>query len=169
MPPVLLCWSTTSEVDVGDMTVEVEPSRQYAVKFCCHATDDSRRAVWHGSEYGAKVCNWIPSYKKKLHPVTLIDACWTFTETKQWMLTQWGCGWCVSAVATATWKTSHVPEGHAQLSHHEMKSVSISSSTWIGRLQLGNCVRSWISASMHWKRWWQHWNIKKFAPGESHG
>jgi len=31
-----------SEVHVGDMAVEVELSRQYSVKFCCCATDDSR-------------------------------------------------------------------------------------------------------------------------------
>ena len=64
--------------------------------------------------------------RKKLHPKKFIDACWTFTETKQWMLAQWGGGCRVSAVATATWKTSHDPDVHAQLSHHEMKSVSIS-------------------------------------------
>jgi len=45
MAPILLHWPTTSEADVGDMAVEVEPSRQYYVKFCCHATDDSRGAV----------------------------------------------------------------------------------------------------------------------------
>jgi len=26
MPPILLCYSTMSEADVGDMTVQVEPS-----------------------------------------------------------------------------------------------------------------------------------------------
>ena len=57
--PILLCWPTTSEADVGDMAVEVQSSCQYSVKFCCRATDDSRGAVWHGSEYEAKVCNWI--------------------------------------------------------------------------------------------------------------
>jgi len=56
VPPILLCWHTTSKADVGDMAVEVEPSRQYPVKFCCRATDDSRGAVWqngvwHGSPY----------------------------------------------------------------------------------------------------------------------
>jgi len=65
MTPILLCWPTTTEADVGDMAVEVEPSLQYSVKFCCRATDDSRGAVWqnciwHGSVYEAKVCNWIP-------------------------------------------------------------------------------------------------------------
>ena len=45
MPPILFCWPTTSEANVVDMAVEVEPSRQYSVKFCCRATDDSRGAV----------------------------------------------------------------------------------------------------------------------------
>jgi len=52
------------------------------------------------------------------------------------MLAQWGGGWRVSAAATATCKTRHVPDGHAQLSHHEMKSVSIGSSARIGGLRL---------------------------------
>jgi len=34
-----------SDTDVGDMAVEVEPSCQYSVKFCCCVTDDSRGAV----------------------------------------------------------------------------------------------------------------------------
>ena len=34
MPPILLCWPTTSEADVGNMAVEVEPFRQYSIKFC---------------------------------------------------------------------------------------------------------------------------------------
>ena len=45
MPPILLCWPTTAEANVVDMAVEVEPSRQYSVKFCCRATDDSRGAI----------------------------------------------------------------------------------------------------------------------------
>jgi hypothetical protein len=45
MPPILLCWPTMSEAKVVDMEVEVEPSHQYSVKFCCRATDDSRGAV----------------------------------------------------------------------------------------------------------------------------
>ena len=36
---------------------------------------------------------------KKLHPLTFIDACWTFLETKQWMWAQWGSRWCISALA----------------------------------------------------------------------
>ena len=29
MCPILLCWPTTSEVDIGGVAVEVEPSWQY--------------------------------------------------------------------------------------------------------------------------------------------
>ena len=56
------------------------------------------------------------------------------------MWTQWGGRWCVSAVATGTWKTSQVPDGHAQLSHHKTKSTLISSSTQIGGLWPENCA-----------------------------
>ena len=106
--------------------------------------------------------------RKILHPKISIDACWTCTETKLWMLAQGGFELQVSLVATATWKTSHVPDGHAQLSHDEIKRVSISSSTRIGGLILGNCVWSWIPTSMRWKRWWQRCAIPKFASGGSH-
>ena len=44
-PPILLCWPTTQEANVVDMAVEVEPSRQYSVKFCCRVTDDSKGAI----------------------------------------------------------------------------------------------------------------------------
>ena len=37
---------------------------------------------------------------KKLHPLTFINACWMFIETKHWIWAQWGGGWCVSAVVT---------------------------------------------------------------------
>lgn len=52
--------------------------------------------------------------------------------------TLWVGGWCVSAVATAMQGTSHALSGHMQLSHHEMRSVSISSSIQIIRLQPEN-------------------------------
>ena len=45
MSPILLCWPTTSQADVGGMAGEVEPSHQYPVTFCCRVTDGSRRAV----------------------------------------------------------------------------------------------------------------------------
>ena len=45
MPPILLCWPTTSEVDVGDMVVKTEPSHQYSITFCCYVADDRREAA----------------------------------------------------------------------------------------------------------------------------
>jgi len=33
MTPIILCWPTTSEADVGNVAVEVEPSRQYFLNF----------------------------------------------------------------------------------------------------------------------------------------
>ena len=42
MPPVLLCWSTASEVYIGGMAEEVESFHQYPVMFCCSVTDGSR-------------------------------------------------------------------------------------------------------------------------------
>ena len=54
-----------SEVDVGSLAVEVEPSHQYSVMFCCHETDSSSWAAWHNSAwhestFEAQVCYWIP-------------------------------------------------------------------------------------------------------------
>ena len=40
--PILSCCPTASEADVGVMIVEVEPSHQYSLIFCCCATDGSR-------------------------------------------------------------------------------------------------------------------------------
>ena len=45
MPPILWCWPLTADVHVGGMAVEVEPSQQYSVTFCCHVTDGSRGAL----------------------------------------------------------------------------------------------------------------------------
>jgi len=45
LPPIILCWPSASEVDVGGMAVEVKPSHQHSVIFCCDVTDSSREAV----------------------------------------------------------------------------------------------------------------------------
>lgn len=45
MPPILLCWPTTSEADVCGMTVEVEPYGQHSIPCCCRVTDGRRGAV----------------------------------------------------------------------------------------------------------------------------
>ena len=85
----------TSEADVCGMTVEAESSHQYSITCCCHVTDGSRGAVWqndgwHGSAYEAKMCHLIPPHGKN--------------GTHWHSLAQWGGEWCVSAVATATWR-----------------------------------------------------------------
>ena len=58
-----------SEVDVGSMAVEAEPSHQYSIMCCCRVTDGSRGAVWQNdiwcrSADEAKVCNWILLWRK---------------------------------------------------------------------------------------------------------
>jgi len=45
MPPIVLCWPMTPEVDAGGMAVEVEPSHQYSIVYCCCATDGSRGPI----------------------------------------------------------------------------------------------------------------------------
>ena len=140
--------------------------------FCCYATDSSRGAVWQtASEMEVQMKQRRPSgydvfsaCRKKLHPLTFTDVCQTFMETKQWMWAQHGGRWCVSAAVTATRKTGHILDGYEQLPQHKMKSASTSSSKQMGRLW----TWSWISASVHWKWWWQRWHIAKFAAGESH-
>jgi len=116
-----------------------------------------QNSVWHGSTYEAKICNSIPSFrkKKKMHPFTLISTCWTFVETKQWMWAQWGSGWSIPAVVMVTQKISHVPDSNTQMSHHKMENDSVNTSTQIGGLWSKNCVQNWISASMCCKQWWQ--------------
>ena len=49
-----------------------------------------------------------------------------------------------------------------------MKSVSISLSIQISRLQPENSVWCLISVSVCWKWWWQCWSVTKFVPRESH-
>ena len=41
MPPVLLFWSTVSEVDIVGMAAEVELSHQYPITCHYHVTDDT--------------------------------------------------------------------------------------------------------------------------------
>lgn len=143
-----------SEVDVGTMTVEIEPSWQYFIKFCCLETSASRGRQSDKLVFDTEVC-MKQRYRieflhaiKKLHPLTFTDTWQTFVETKQRTWVQWGSKGCISAVATAAWKTSHVHDDHGQLLHHEMEDISISSSTQISRLQSGSCVQSFSALEM---------------------
>ena len=106
------------------MVIEFEPSHQYSVTCCCCATDGSKGAVWQNgvwreSMYEANGWNQVPPCRKNgTHWHSLMLAL-RLPETKQWMWMRRGCGCCVSAAVTQTWKTSNIPESHAQLSHHE--------------------------------------------------
>lgn len=50
LPPMLLCWPTRSEEDVG-IEVEAEPSHQYSVTFCSCVIDGSRGAVQQSNNW----------------------------------------------------------------------------------------------------------------------
>ena len=69
MPPILLCWPTTSEIDVGGMTVEAEPSFQYSIPSCCQQMAEWG-AVWdngvsHSSASETKGVGLNSSVQKK--------------------------------------------------------------------------------------------------------
>jgi len=84
MPPILLCWATTSEADAGGTAVEAEPSHPYSVTCCCRVTDGSRgtvwqNGVWQGSVYEAEVRHRIPPRGKNgthWHPLALAECWW---------------------------------------------------------------------------------------------
>ena len=96
-PPALLCWPTMSEVGINSMS-EIEPSHQYSILLLWDRLQQSSSLTWK--------CIWskgasLNSFMwKKWQPLTFTDACWMFTETKQRQWTQWGGGWCISAVVT---------------------------------------------------------------------
>ena len=157
-PLILSCWPMMLEADVGSMAVEAGHFHQYSVTFCCCVTDGSRGAVWQsgvwlGSMYEAKVCHWIPPCSKNgihWHSSMLVECLWRPNS---------GCEHSEAVVgAFQQWwqqcerQAMFLPDGHAQLSHHKIKSASISSSTQISRLQPEICVQNWVLASMHWKQ-----------------
>ena len=106
MPPTLLCWPATSEVDIGGMTTEAEPSEQYSMTSCCCVTDGSREAawqngVWCGSAYEAKAGHWISPCRKNgtyWYSLILAEYLWRSNSGCE----QWGGGWCVSVLMTVS-------------------------------------------------------------------
>ena len=104
MSPILWCWLTTSEVNVGDMALEVESFYQYFIKFCCHVTQQRGSLTMESDmevHMKKKGVSEFPQ-AEKLHLLAFINACWKFIVTNQWIWVQWGSGWCTSAVATVT-------------------------------------------------------------------
>ena len=90
MPPSLLCWPSTSDVDVGGIAVEVEPSHQYSITCCCHMTD--------GHSWMLVACLWRPNSGCE-HRMTVSS---TFQLWQQWvtsagMLALVHCWWtCIA-------------------------------------------------------------------------
>ena len=73
--------------DVGGMAVKTEPSHWCYITVCCAMTDGSKGAVWQmvpdmevqmKQRYATEFL-----HAEKWHPLTLINACWMFMETKQ--------------------------------------------------------------------------------------
>ena len=58
---------------------------------------------------------------KKWHPLTFINTCSTLMETKKWMSR--GGWYCISAVATATLKTSEALGGHIDFYETSMQKL----------------------------------------------
>ena len=73
MPPILLCWPTTSAEEVGSMTVGGWSFLPILCYIWCCVTNGSRGAdwqddVWHGSAYEVQERHWIsPSGKQGTH------------------------------------------------------------------------------------------------------
>jgi len=74
MPPILLRWPMTSEVDVGGMAIKDEPSHQNSSTFCHHVTDGRRGASDMGLDMKQRCVIEFLHVGKKWHPLTLINA-----------------------------------------------------------------------------------------------
>ena len=88
---------------------------------------------------------------EKWHLLTFPDTCWTFKETKQWMWAQRGSAQCVSAVATAVWKTNHISDGHADFCNHGMQGFVHQDCTSVLLLSLKSC---WTFREELWDKAW---------------
>ena len=105
----------------GDITVQVEPSWHYPITCCCHVTDGSRGAFWqsgswHGCTDEAKVSHWTPPCGKNWihwHSLTLAECLWSPNSGYEQS----------EVVAREFQQLRHIPDGHAQLSHQQMKSI----------------------------------------------
>ena len=130
MPPILLCWPTTSEANAGGMAVHTESSHQYSITCRCHVTDGSRGVVWHngawhGSAYEAKVRHWIPP-RGKMAPIDIHQHLLNIYGDQKVDESTVRDGWSVSAVATEIWKTDYILEGHTDFYKLGMQLLLIS-------------------------------------------
>jgi len=109
MPPIYWCWPTMSDMDVGDMVVEVAPFHPYPVGFCCCVTDGRGTVTewclaWNCVPW--KRGSFNSSTGEKMAP-TDIHCCLMNVygdQTVGMSTVRWW--WCDSAVAAATVFTS---------------------------------------------------------------
>ena len=138
MPPILWCWPTMSEVAVGGMAAEVEPSHQYSLTCCCWVTDGSRGAVWHndiwhGSADEAKRCHWIPPLRKNgthRHSSMLGEHLWKpnsgceHTEAVGGAFQQWWQQWERQVMFQMAARSCHTTKWRASRSAHSCESTN---------------------------------------------
>ena len=145
MPSILLCWPAVSEVDVGGMAAEVEPPHKHSVTAMWQmAAEEQSDKMASDMEVHMKqkyMAEFLHTEKKHQHPMTLINTCWTFMESKEWMWAPWGGGWCVSALVTdVTSAGADLYEGGMQaLAHH----------WWECTANGGDCVEKWCLVTKH--------------------
>ena len=109
MPPVILCWFTTSVADAGDMTIEAELSHQYSITFCCSwqmaaegHSDTMVSDMEVNMEQRCVIEFLLHAEKWKKLPLAFTGTYWTFVDTEHWTWAQRDTGWFISETVTAT-------------------------------------------------------------------
>ena len=91
--------------NVGGMAVEVEPSHQYPVTFCCCVTDVSRGAVWqNGSDVEVQMEQRVGIEFPHAERIAPIDIHWCLlnVHVNQQVDVAYCQGWHASAAVTVT-------------------------------------------------------------------
>lgn len=119
MPPILLCSDIRNRCWWDSRRNWTFPPIFFYILFLCDRWQQRgtlkkwclvRNCLWRkGVELNS-------SMQKELHPLMFTDTYWMFWRPNSGC-EHWGSGWCISATVTATWKTSPVLDGHAQLSY----------------------------------------------------
>ena len=77
--PILLCWFTTSELDVGGVAVEVEPSHQYSLAAVAMrqmaAEGQSDKMASDGEVRMKQMCVTGFSCEEKIAPIDIHPCC----------------------------------------------------------------------------------------------
>ena len=105
--------------------LEVKPSHQYSITFCCFGTGGSRGAVWqngvrHESTWEVKVCHWIPPWRKNgthWHSMMLAKRLWGPNSACEHSEMMGG-----AFQQLQQWKTSQVTDSHPYVFEHSMQT-----------------------------------------------